>query len=195
MTPTSISFIEGSLIIQDIIEDQPNIIYEFSNDLFRESDLIKILKILNINKNDIIHLNILLTSVLNIGNNLCYNFKNLEYVYLQNTLEIRHYSFENCKSLFTLQGLNNITYIGNSAFRNCTLLQILERLDNVVYIETSAFENCTSLESLQGLNKLSYIKFGVFNNCLSLRSLQGLDNITSIGTNARTSLRDVRLLG
>ncbi len=75
------------------------------------------------------------------------NLKNLESVYLPNTLKIiGDNAFYNCTSLIDIVIPEGVTTIGDRAFKNCTLLEYIEIPSTVTSIGESAFEGCTNAD-------------------------------------------------
>ena len=94
-------------------------------------------------------------------------------------------AFENCTSLYEIEGMSSLTVIGDSAFENCTSLYEIEGMSSLTVIGDSAFENCTSLYKIEGMSSLTAIGAGAFENCAGLFKIEAsAEALRDIGVQA-----------
>lgn len=100
-------------------------------------------------------------------------------VVLPNSInEVGAYAFRTCKELisFDFGGLKTISF---SLFENCESLKTVIGLENVESIAGLAFVNCYSLDNITV--NVSEIAYYTFQSCSSLKNINFLKNVTSIG--------------
>jgi len=169
--------------------------YIFENNTFSANDLNNILSLFNISKNEIIYLDLSLSSILYIGSYTFTECRSLILVSGTNQLIIIGiHAFSYCDLLETFDNLDKLIVIGSCAFRSCVSLKSLNRLKNINVISSYAFENCRSLKTLTGLTCITDIYHLAFNNCISLESLDGLNKLTYIGENTFKNCKFLKIL-
>ena len=110
-------------------------------------------------------------------------------------------SFENCKSLVSIEPdiLNNIVKIDNNAFNECTALTTIGALPNLSIIGNNAFDNCGVLSNISfDMSKIINIGNNAFRDCKALFIDDlNLPNLTTLGSEAfkNVKLKKISNLG
>ena len=119
---------------------------------------------------------------------------------------LAHDFFNNCSSLTTLNGLDDVTTISAVVFKNCSSLSSIDldwtKLTSIGYeafygcnslpiptlnctsltsLGHSTFRGCTGLQTITSLGTITSISNDTFRSCSNLTSVD-LSNMTSIGT-------------
>lgn len=89
--------------------------------------------------------------------------------------------FGNCKNLSRIDGLENISLIGDFAFRDCSSLNTLSFGNKLTEIRLGAFINCISLDNITFPSSLTKIEGEAFKNCDALTEITVPLNVTSLG--------------
>lgn len=96
-------------------------------------------------------------------------------------------AFAGNKDLETVEGLNNLEYIGQYAFAECVSLKEISLNGSFTSIEKGTFTGCVSLEEVILPSGVRTIEDCSFEGCTSLISVTGAENIVSIGEYAFAS--------
>jgi hypothetical protein len=93
--------------------------------------------------------------------------------------------FNNCSSLDTIEGFEQVKAIGANCFKGCLLLMELPlETTTIKILPVSSFDNCTHL-TIKGLpSQLEKIESGAFKGCAALESIIVPDSVKEIGKDA-----------
>ena len=97
----------------------------------------------------------------------CSNLKEID-MSLTNISEISEELFLNCSLIEKVTLYNNVEKINESAFENCSSLMNIELPNTITLIENFAFEGCTSLENIVIPTTVTYLGQNILKGCNSL---------------------------
>ena len=113
------------------------------------------------------------------------NNKKINYININNVIEIGGNSFEGCSSLKQVTFSDDIIEtIGASSFFNCASLKFLRIPSSVTSIGSYAFCRCSKLTDLTISASIKSIEMSTFEKCSSLSQVKIPDSVVSIGNRA-----------
>ena len=119
--------------------------------------------------------------VTSIGDNLCYECKNLVDISLPSTLKsIGNSAFQSCNKLTYVSLPSSLVSIGNSAFQSCKNLSDVHIPYGVEEIGNKAFNNCTGLIEVDlpiSMKRIGNEAFAKCSNITTARLAQGLESV------------------
>ena len=104
-----------------------------------------------------------------------------EVVFNEGLEKIGDVSFQNCKSLESINLPSSVTDIGYLAFDRCSALKEVVLSEGLKKIGEFAFSNCSSLESINLPSTLIKIDNFVFSSCVNLREVVCIEGLPRIG--------------
>ena len=92
--------------------------------------------------------------------------------------------FHDCKSLMTVNGLENVTYIGSHAFSGCVSLENLTFSNGLTYIGEEAFNNTGLTGNLSFPASLEKIHYRAFYGCAGITAVTVPEKVTVLGASS-----------
>lgn len=162
------------------------------NDVVFSSSIFSIKDFAFIDCSDLVNLN-LVEGLQTIGSEA---FKNTSIVNLTIPQSVQSIgsSFRACKSLESVQILNDNLSIGDYAFCECSSLKSINLPSTMTFIPQSLFEGCTSLEFFPLPENITEIKYSAFGSCSSFTSIKLPNKLEKIGSNAFDNCSNLKLV-
>lgn len=113
------------------------------------------------------------------------NCKNLQRIYLPNTIrEISDFAFRGCASLKQIELPDSIQRIGEYAFAGCSSLTDITNIPDKIDFGQMAFAGCINLRQIDFPSHNTEVPYGLFLYCKSLEGIRLSDKIEKIEAHA-----------